>query len=492
MKKCAITLEYCQEIGGSNALLLDTANILKNNHGYEVTFYVFQLSDLVEKRIKENGHNVIDLFQVDPFEIRGKYDLVWGAHWPVLGVFLLCGSVEYKNLILHSMSPFISFERILIFTDIADLILFNSKENLDSHDSRFFDKYKSMLFPNSLPENFFSTTDKNSEEEFDFSYVGNHYTPEIMQALEKLEKMGYKTRKTGRYFGQSVVDEKYIDSTRVIITIGHTVLKSLARKKPVYVYDRFGGPGYITRENFEKLANRNFSGRYEGFKSPENIVHELLKNQTNDNDISYFHDIAKFLYSLERNIGKIIERLPIKDSFKIIDRSHYQNFYILSYSYYAQRAKLAQQMPLVWFTPNLPITHYPRIIDVHIDDKNKWKFISINYPKKIRASNMVKSFQLDICILHNDDGIDIHDLVARHEDGRVFHSIPRLNTPQIHARYKNDERARNCRFTLLIPINPEDRKFDIFVSGTGLENGEERIGVLNIRMPDRHDAAQDS
>lgn len=62
-----------------------------------------------------------------------------------------------------------------------------------------------------------------------------------------------------------------------VFTIGKTVQYCMISSTPVYVYDRFGGFGYLDAENFEKCAYANFSGRGGITKSSEEIASEIIK-----------------------------------------------------------------------------------------------------------------------------------------------------------------------------------------------------------------------
>lgn len=47
----------------------------------------------------------------------------------------------------------------------------------------------------------------------------------------------------------------------LIVSIGKSAPYALASGVPVFVYDHFGGPGYLTHDNFDRAARFNFSGR---------------------------------------------------------------------------------------------------------------------------------------------------------------------------------------------------------------------------------------
>ena len=46
---------------------------------------------------------------------------------------------------------------------------------------------------------------------------------------------------------------------------------------PVYVYDHFGGPGYLSDDTFETLAWRHFSARDSSRRSEDEIAEDLLR-----------------------------------------------------------------------------------------------------------------------------------------------------------------------------------------------------------------------
>jgi hypothetical protein len=52
-----------------------------------------------------------------------------------------------------------------------------------------------------------------------------------------------------------------LSAVDAIVTIGKSVPYAIAAAKPVYMYDRFGGDGWLTRGNFAVSLDHNFSGR---------------------------------------------------------------------------------------------------------------------------------------------------------------------------------------------------------------------------------------
>ena len=486
-RKCAITLEYCQEIGGSNALLLDIANALKAEYGYEVHFHVFQLSDVVRSRFESAGHKVTDLLKYDPFQLRGDYDLVWGAHWPVLGMFLLAGNIRFRNLVLHSMSPFVDFERIIFFTDEADVILYNSIENMKlGGRTHISSSQKERLFPNSLPLSFFDAESRRILPRHDFSYVSNHYTPEIIEALDILEREGYRVRKTGRHFGQQSVDPDYLDDTRVVISIGHTILKSIARKRHAFIYDRFGGSGYLTPENFAAASERNFSGRYAGCRTAGEIVRDLLRNMPDRENARTLYARAKQEFQLERNLADIMKMLDPSRPWRRLEQRKERSAFILSHAYHARRSGLVKAMPDTWFVPALDVMHEHRDVEVTLRMPEGWKHLEVKAPPFFRFAEAVRSLQVSVFILNGPEKAAVSRVFAQRDDGEAINARRHMPSPHVARKFPGDAGARRCGHQLILPLKADSRRVEIRAQDVeGKEHVLARIALNPADVPER-------
>jgi len=77
----------------------------------------------------------------------------------------------------------------------------------------------------------------------------------------------------------------------------------MAARRPVYVYDRFGGPGWITSENFKNAEKFNFSGRCVGQeKSAEEIASEILTRIDQGFDADCYHDVVRDRFRLSTHV----------------------------------------------------------------------------------------------------------------------------------------------------------------------------------------------
>jgi hypothetical protein len=69
------------------------------------------------------------------------------------------------------------------------------------------------------------------------------------------------TRHIGLGHDYRLVQPADIASADAVISIGKSVAYVIAQRKPVYMYDHFGGDGWLTPENFVHSQTHNFSGR---------------------------------------------------------------------------------------------------------------------------------------------------------------------------------------------------------------------------------------
>ncbi|WP_416914340.1 hypothetical protein [Seohaeicola sp.] len=89
----------------------------------------------------------------------------------------------------------------------------------------------------------------------------------------------------------------------MVLTIGKSVQYAMAARRPVYVYDRFGGPGWITSENFKNAEKFNFSGRCVGQeKRAEEIASEILARIDQGFDADCYHDVVRDRFRLSAHV----------------------------------------------------------------------------------------------------------------------------------------------------------------------------------------------
>lgn len=118
-----------------------------------------------------------------------------------------------------------------------------------------------MAFHNAAPDKFFVESKDVPVSPRRILAISNHLPDEVRDALAILRGSA-EVKYIGRNGGEVVlVTPQHIAECDLVISIGKSIQYGLVGRTPVYVYDHFGGPGYLEEANFETATYRNFSGR---------------------------------------------------------------------------------------------------------------------------------------------------------------------------------------------------------------------------------------
>ena len=91
--------------------------------------------------------------------------------------------------------------------------------------------------------------------------VSNHLPEEVVEALDLLKQSGVQVKRIGLPEASRRLTPSDIDEADAVMTIGKTVQYAFRSGCPVYIYDHFFGPGWLTPTNCESAEYFNFSGR---------------------------------------------------------------------------------------------------------------------------------------------------------------------------------------------------------------------------------------
>ncbi|MEN6291049.1 MAG: hypothetical protein ABFD07_03390, partial [Methanobacterium sp.] len=108
------------------------------------------------------------------------------------------------------------------------------------------------------------------------------------------------------------VDDIFLKQYDLVITIGKTVIYCFALRIPIYCYDRFGGSGFITPENFDNNKIDNFSGRSIDKKlDGPSIYQEIIQNYAVSlKYLNFLYWTSREHFHFENNLSKILEFIP--------------------------------------------------------------------------------------------------------------------------------------------------------------------------------------
>lgn len=279
-----ITQPMIHGLNGSTLVALELAEYLKSQ-GAEVLVYTYVYdypakASYIDKNINvsvASDNHKLSLF---------NFDYIW-VHSQVLPVSIIkeLGQELPDNMpcfIFNHMSPFdwLADERPYI-PDLEERLssksIFVSTETQDKQMLYFRNTENFSLFRNPAPTSFSELKYIPRKKLKDILIVSNHPPEELIKARNALNQLGIRVTLLGEGGEEyKLVTPEVISKHDAVITIGKTVQYCLVAGVPVYIYDRFGGVGYLNRLNYKLAASHNFSGRESKKQNAEYLVRDIL------------------------------------------------------------------------------------------------------------------------------------------------------------------------------------------------------------------------
>jgi len=208
-------------------------------------------------------------------------DLAW-VHHSMLPMAVL-EHAERIVFVFHHMSSILAAEFSMaaaLETELATAVLFESPKSRDVHVATgiYDDLPAERLQVMGNPASPGFAAQRRGDGTGRILVVSNHIAPEVREAVDSLRD-DFEVTLVGsqRDLGAEPqrVTPDLIASADAVVTIGKTVQYSMVVGTPVYVYDQFGGPGWLDQDNLEQTAYENFSGRGFASKSAAEIAAEI-------------------------------------------------------------------------------------------------------------------------------------------------------------------------------------------------------------------------
>ena len=266
MKKALVLTNQLNNFAGSEILSLEVAEALVDM-GYDVDIKCNLASDALIK----STYRTISVSDSENFPRVADYDFIWSQH-NLLPLLEVCADDIKKRgtkIVSAHLSPFEPFET----AGLASAILLNAHIVANSPETKEklvdigIPAEKILNLKNAAPESFLIEPENRSGELKNLLIVSNHIPYELANAVKLLRKSGLRVKILGRNNGRhqrlNVSDLGSIDA---IVSIGKTVQYGILAQKPIYCYDRFGGPGWLNHDNIDVAEYYNFSGRCCGRK----------------------------------------------------------------------------------------------------------------------------------------------------------------------------------------------------------------------------------
>ena len=284
-RRVVITQSSLFSIGGSEMVAFELAEYF-SSLGDDVMVITYGFGrDWADDLEALNGVIVMRFDDPDLDRALLEFDptIVWVHHEIVPAV--LMRAPQGIKFVFHHMSITHPMEFPIarrLELALASAIVFVSPEALEAQvASGTLDGVPSenlRVFGNPAPRRFLRSIEPR-EQITSILLVSNHAPGELSEALGQMSStwdvvsVGANTELDSRI---RRIEPSDFDNADAVITIGKTVQFALVTGTPVYCYDHFGGPGWLTESNFPTARFHNFSGRGFEKKSPALIREELV------------------------------------------------------------------------------------------------------------------------------------------------------------------------------------------------------------------------
>ena len=286
-KRVLITQNALDNFAGSEIVTLELTGYLASQ-GAQVTVYTFSFG----KPIAGEFSKLRNVRVICDFEYKlsfSDFDIVWIHHQVLPPSMLkeLTSGCKLPVIVFNHMSSMLSLEFpyiSMLDKKISSVILFNSKQTR-KRQKHFYKNISAghlRIYPNPAPKAFIDMprVNKGQPSLNKILVVSNHPVSELLAAIDELRKDGIGVDILGEMHEPELVTPLKLLDYDVVITIGKTTQYCLVMGIPVYCYDHFGGPGYLSSSNYIKTSDFNFSGRSFTKKTAPVIKKEIIHRFT--------------------------------------------------------------------------------------------------------------------------------------------------------------------------------------------------------------------
>lgn len=319
-KRFLITQPIIRNFTGSIVVTLELAAYLQSQ-GAEVTVYT-AFYDQPVKTAFENVNIKVTSSKEEPNFALQDFDYIW-VHSQILPYSIVRRLNELSKsstrfIFLH-MSPHHvlapdEFPWIYQLEDkLTNLRLVISEETA-SAQNQYLNFSPTLFFRNPAPVEFCEIERVPSKTLKKVLVVTNHPPVELDETIAILREQHPEVmiETFGETFDwQKVITASELKKYDAIITIGKTVQYGLVAGIPVFVYDKFGGFGYLNKGNYEVAKRQNFSGRGGNKLTAREIVNRLIDEYVPARQFALDHR-PDFIdtYSIDNVVPQIIQSVP--------------------------------------------------------------------------------------------------------------------------------------------------------------------------------------
>lgn len=303
-----LTNYHLRTLAGSELVTLDLGRLFRS-WGWDVTVAAWDIGQPMQGLFADNGMSIVPL---DDVALRREFDLVWAHHWPTIATVLGSGRTSALKVVFSSLGPSEPLETPPLGGGV-DLYVVNSEETSALMTTLGIGAENVFLLPNSVLSEWTEPSVARHEQLQSIAFISNHLPDEAREAMAMIGHRGISTAHIGSGGVSEYVTPALISQFGAVVSIGRTVVQSLAAGVPTFCYDLFGGAGWVTPGNVETMAHVNFSGRDSLSRLSAGEIVELLISGW-DTAVANGHELqawVKATRSLDENVSGVLALLDI-------------------------------------------------------------------------------------------------------------------------------------------------------------------------------------
>lgn len=294
---------------GSELHITDLASqFLK--HGWDVTCFTLVTSEPTRSMLLDMGVKIVEFPHTD--QLEDHYELLFAQHHVISDFIAAQKNIAFDRIAVSILGPQSFHEHIPELAAYADLIAYVSDECRQARQAEAsFSPAKHYVFPNYGHDDFFNLPPREYPVQPErIAVVSNHLSKEMIE-LKRRTNLPFTLDFIGWADRALLVTSDMLSHYDCVITIGRTVLDCFAGSIPIYCYDHFGGPGYISPDEVERHAWYNFSGRsVERKLNGEELLSDIIAGYPKAlTHLSQLRQYAFEHHNLSHNFDKLLEAI---------------------------------------------------------------------------------------------------------------------------------------------------------------------------------------
>lgn len=358
-KKILITSYGYEFFGGAELNAVELADQLVR-FGMKPTFFSYSVGDPLKTYIENRFKTKILTDQVNNLAENDNemgvtqlniedYDYIWvGGNTVPISILRQINTAKIipKFIFIH-MSPLIGFPLDApLLQDfevkIASKILSVGERTTRDAIYRMLGKNVPLdYWRNPAPVEFRRIKERTGKLRRIAVISSSHPSDEIIKIKEIIEGNGITIDYIGKFNSNvQIVDAEFYNRYDLIIGIGKNAKYSLTSGVPIYIYGRFGGPGYLSGGDDLNPLDIDFSGRGGSKKYPHQIAEEIIAGYA---DALQFHNDnrEKFIqnFSLDVIAGRLFSELEDDKSERVTFSDREINWAVSMQVLFMQRLK---------------------------------------------------------------------------------------------------------------------------------------------------------